>query len=73
MMGSYGMAFWAVYGFVMLISLTVALVWTVFSIKFFKKAAEYYQSELDIRAKKDAQMLELLAKFDQLVDVLKVK
>jgi len=73
MMGSYGVMFWAIYGFVMLIVLAVALVWTVFSIKFFKKAAEYYQSELDNKTKKDGQMLELLAKFDQLVDVLKVK
>jgi F0F1-type ATP synthase membrane subunit b/b' len=73
MVGSCGTVFWAVYGFVMLIVLAVALVWTYFSIKFFKKAAEYYQSELDNKTKKDNQMLELLAKFDQLVDVLKVK
>jgi F0F1-type ATP synthase membrane subunit b/b' len=73
MMGSYGVIFWAVYGFLMLIILAVALVWTYFSIKFFKKAAEFYQSELDNKEKKDAQTLDLLAKFDQLVDVLKVK
>jgi adenosine deaminase len=57
----------------MLIVLAVALVWTYYSVKFFKKAAEYYQGELDNKAKKEAQMQELLAKFDQLVDVLKVK
>ena len=73
MMGSYGVIFWAVYGFLMLIILAVALVWTYFSIKFFKKASEFYQSELDYKDKKDGQTLELLAKFDQLVDVLKVK
>jgi F0F1-type ATP synthase membrane subunit b/b' len=73
MMGSYGVIFWAVYGFLMLLILAVALVWTYFSIKFFKKAAEYYQNELDNKEKKDAQTLDLLAKFDQLVDVLKVK
>ena len=73
MMGSYGLMFWPVYGFVMLMVLAVALVWTYFSVKFFKKASEYYQTELDHRQKKDDQMLELLAKFDQLVDVLKVK
>lgn len=73
MMGSYGLVFWSFYGFLMLVILAVALVWTYFSIKFFKKAAEYYQSELDNKTKKDAQMLDLLAKFDQLVDVLKVK
>jgi len=68
MVGACGLVVW-----VKLIVLAVALVWTVFSIKFFKKAAEYYQSELEHRQKKDDQMLELLAKFDQLVDVLKVK
>lgn len=60
----------------LLLLLLVIVPWlllAVYGIKFFKKAAEYYQSELDNRAKKDAQMLELLAKFDQLVDVLKVK
>jgi hypothetical protein len=32
MVGSCGTVFWAVYGFVMLIVLAVALVWTYFSI-----------------------------------------
>ena len=73
MMGPCGWIYWSVYGFVMLIVLAVALVWTYYSVKFFKKAAEYYQTKLDDRQKKDDQMLELLAKFDQLVDVLKVK
>jgi uncharacterized membrane protein len=67
---TYGMMFWSVY---LLVILAVVVVWAYFSVKFFKKAAEYYQSELDNKTKKDNQMLELLAKFDQLVDVLKVK
>jgi uncharacterized membrane protein len=67
---TYGMMFWSVY---LLVILAVVVVWVYFSVKFFKKAAEYYQSELDNKTKKDNQMLELLAKFDQLVDVLKVK
>jgi F0F1-type ATP synthase membrane subunit b/b' len=72
-MNAAGIAFWMFYGFFMLIALAIWVVWVFYSIKFFKKAAEYYQKELDRESKKDAQMQELLAKFDQLVDVLKVK
>jgi|GEM_PF-1465915 F0F1-type ATP synthase membrane subunit b/b' len=73
MMNAAGVAFWLFYGFFMLIALVIWVVWVFYSIKFFKKAAEYYQNELDRVSKKDVQMQELLAKFDQLVDVLKVK
>ena len=56
-----------------LVILALGLVWFFYSLLFFKRAADYYKSELDDRAKKQEQMSELLAKFDQLVDVLKVK
>lgn len=51
----------------------LGLVWLVFGIRFFREAVEYYRSENRDRTKKNEQMGELLAKFDQLVDVLKVK
>jgi hypothetical protein len=51
----------------------LGLVWLIFGISFFRAAAEYYRTENRDRAKKHEQMSELLAKFDQLVDVLKVK
>jgi len=60
-------------GLFSLVLLGLGLAWVLYSISFFKKASEYYQSELNDRARKHEQMSELLAKFDQLVDVLKVK
>jgi hypothetical protein len=69
MFGACGWMFWPVH----LIIAIAALVWFYYSIRFFIKAAEYYNTELAERQKKDAQMQDLLAKFDQLVDVLKVK
>ena len=61
------------YLLLVLLGIVPWLLLTVYGIKFLKKATEYYQTELEHRQKKDDQMLELLAKFDQLVDVLKVK
>lgn len=72
-MGYGGMVFGLNYLLVILLVIVPWLMLALYGIKFFKKAAEYYQTELDNRQKKDAQMQELLAKFDQLVDVLKVK
>jgi adenosine deaminase len=69
-LGGIGILF---YGLFMLLVLGLGIVWFYFSLRFFKQATEYYQSELNDRAKKQEQMSELLAKFDQLVDVLKVK
>ncbi|MDQ7798844.1 MAG: hypothetical protein RDU76_07885 [Candidatus Edwardsbacteria bacterium] len=68
--GGIGILF---YGLFMLLVLGLGIVWFYFSLRFFKQATEYYQAELNDRAKKQEQMGELLAKFDQLVDVLKVK
>ena len=73
MMGCGGLAFAFSH---LLLAILVIVPWLLvifYGIKFFKKAAEYYQTELDNRKQKDVQMQELLAKFDQLVDVLKVK
>jgi adenosine deaminase len=61
------------YGLFMLVMMALWVVWFYFSVRFFKQATEYYQSELNDRTRKQEQMGELLAKFDQLVDVLKVK
>ncbi|HTY07560.1 MAG TPA: hypothetical protein VMF29_00215 [Candidatus Edwardsbacteria bacterium] len=58
---------------VILIMAALALVWTCFSIRFFAKGAKYYQSKLDEREARKDHGAELLAKLDQLVDVLKVK
>lgn len=69
-LGGIGILF---YGLFMLLMLGLWIVWFYYSVRFFKQATEYYQSELNDRAKKQEQMSELLAKFDQLVDVLKVK
>jgi len=69
-LGGIGILF---YGLFMLVMLALWVVWFYFSVRFFKQATEYYQSELNDRTKKQEQMSELLAKFDQLVDVLKVK
>jgi cell division protein FtsB len=72
-MGNFGMGaigmFMLIYGLFCLTS----VVWCYFSIRFLKKGAEYFEMELSNRAKKQDQLSELLAKFDQLVDVLKVK
>jgi len=69
-LGGIGILF---YGLFMLVMLALWVVWFYFSVRFFKQATEYYQSELNDRIRKQEQMSELLAKFDQLVDVLKVK
>jgi prefoldin subunit 5 len=57
----------------LLVIFAVGLVCFIYVLRFFKKATEYYQSELNDRTTKHEQMNELLAKLDQLVDVLKVK
>jgi hypothetical protein len=44
-----------------------------FAIRFFMLGARYFQSKLDERQARKDHMNELLAKMDQLVDVLKVK
>lgn len=72
-MGAWSGFLWIVYGLVMAVCLALGLVWFVFSIKFFNRASDYYRRELDYFKKRDEDMRELLAKFDQLVDVLKVK
>lgn len=72
-MGAWGGLFWVIYGLVMAVGLALGLVWFYFSIRFFSRASEYYQREVANYRKKDEDMKELLAKFDQLVDVLKVK
>jgi uncharacterized membrane protein len=69
-LGGIGILF---YGLFMLVMMALWVVWFYFSVRFFKQATEYYQSELNDRTRKQEQMGELLAKFDQLVDVLKVK
>ena len=69
-LGGIGILF---YGLFMLLMMALWVVWFYFSVRFFKQATEYYQSELNDRTRKQEQMGELLAKFDQLVDVLKVK
>ena len=68
-----GISFVLNYLLLVLLVIVPWLLLAVYGIRFLKKGAEYYQSELDNKTKKDGQMLELLAKFDQLVDVLKVK
>ncbi len=69
-LGGIGILF---YGLFMLLMMALWVVWFYFSVRFFKQATEYYRSELNDRTRKQEQMGELLAKFDQLVDVLKVK
>ncbi|MDI6739247.1 MAG: hypothetical protein QME74_02670 [Candidatus Edwardsbacteria bacterium] len=64
-----GLLYWAFFAIVLI----VCLVWLFVSIRFFSKATEYYQAELNDRQTKKEQMNELLAKMDQMVDVLKVK
>ncbi len=56
-----------------LVILALGAIWFFYSLLFFKRAADYYKSELDDRTSKHEHMTELLAKLDQLVDVLKVK
>lgn len=73
MTGAWGSLFWVVYILVMAVGLALGLVWFYFSIRFFSRAAEYYQKQNSYFKKRDEDMKELLAKFDQLVDVLKVK
>ena len=51
----------------------LGIAWLAFSIRFFVKGAKYYQSKLDEREARKDHGAELLAKLDQLVDVLKVK
>ena len=51
----------------------LAIAWMAVSIRFFVKGAKYFECKLnELQSRKDHQA-ELLAKFDQLVDVLKVK
>lgn len=73
MMGAWSGLFWIIYVVVMAVALALGLVWFLFSIRFFSRAAEYYQKQNAYFKKRDEDMKELLAKFDQLVDVLKVK
>jgi hypothetical protein len=73
MMGAWGGLFWIIYSLVMAVALALGLVWFYFSVRFFNRASEYYQREIAYFKKRDDDMKELLAKFDQLVDVLKVK
>jgi hypothetical protein len=72
-MGAWGGLFWIIYGVVMALGLALGLVWFFYSVRFFTRAAEYYQKQNNYFKKRDDDMKELLAKFDQLVDVLKVK
>ncbi|HTY07559.1 MAG TPA: hypothetical protein VMF29_00210 [Candidatus Edwardsbacteria bacterium] len=51
----------------------LGIAWMAVSIRFFVKGAKYYQSKLDEREARKDHGAELLAKLDQLVDVLKVK
>jgi uncharacterized membrane protein len=69
-LGGIGILFYSLF---MLVILALCVVWFYYSVRFFKQATDYYQSELNDRTRKQEQMSELLAKFDQLVDVLKVK
>ncbi len=73
MMGAWGGLFWIIYSLVMAVALALGLVWFYFSVRFFSRAAEYYRLQVAHFKKRDEDMKELLAKFDQLVDVLKVK
>lgn len=73
MMGAMSGIFWVIYSLVMLVALGLWLVWFYYSVRFFSRASEYYRQELERFQKRDEDMKELLAKFDQLVDVLKVK
>ena len=72
-MGAMGGVFWVFYIVAMAVSLAVGLVWLYFSIRFFTKVTEFCQMEINHSKKRDEDTKELLAKFDQLVDVLKVK
>ena len=51
----------------------VALAWCWHSIRFFKKASDFLQQQMDSRQARTEYQNEMLAKLDQLVDVLKVK
>ena len=51
----------------------LGIAWMAFGIRFFAKGAKYFQSKLDERQARKDHGAELLAKMDQLVDVLKVK
>ena len=51
----------------------LGIAWMAFSIRFFVKGAQYFQSKLDESQASKDHGAELLAKLDQLVDVLKVK
>jgi hypothetical protein len=66
-------AWWVLMGLVYVVVLGVGAVWTYFSIRFFIKGAQYYESKLGERTARNEHQAELLAKLDQLVDVLKVK
>lgn len=66
-------AWWMLSGLVYVIVLGVGAVWAYFSIRFFIKGTQYFQSKLDERPARKEHLGELLAKMDQLVDVLKVK
>jgi hypothetical protein len=69
----YNSAWGVLMGLVSLVMLAAGVLWLYFSIKFFIKATEHFQTELNDRQAKRDQMDEMLAKMDQLVDVLKVK
>lgn len=59
-----------IFSIVMLVLVTVFL---LYGISFFKEASEFYRGKKKDHAKKHEHMSEMLAKMDQLVDVLKVK
>jgi uncharacterized membrane protein len=72
-MGAMGGVFWVLSIIAVAVALVVGLVWLYFSIRFFSKATEYCQMEINHYKRRDEDTKELLAKLDQLVDVLKVK
>jgi len=51
----------------------LGIAWLAFSIRFFIKGTKYFESKLSDQQSRQDHQAELLAKFDQLVDVLKVK
>jgi hypothetical protein len=69
MMGGFGTLFGVLYGLLALLSIAAMAC----GIWFFVKGAQYFQSKLEERPVRSEFQAELLAKMDQMVDVLKVK
>lgn len=69
MMGGFGTLFGVLYGLLALLSIAAmsCAIW------FFVRGAQYFQSRLAERPARKEFQAELLAKMDQMVDVLKVK